>query len=60
MPTLNHTTVARVFDEAMQTVWPDGEKIDNVRVVSYECHTTHEKSSRGLPMICPKLIHVSG
>jgi hypothetical protein len=30
MSAVNHATVARVLDEAMQTLWPDGVKFDNV------------------------------
>jgi hypothetical protein len=30
MSAVNHTTLTRVFNEAMQTVWPDGVKLDNV------------------------------
>jgi hypothetical protein len=30
MSAVNHTTIARVFNEAMQTLWPDGVKFDNV------------------------------
>jgi hypothetical protein len=27
---VNHTIIARGFKEAMQTLWPDGVKFDNV------------------------------
>jgi hypothetical protein len=30
MSAVNHTTIARVFSGAMQTLWPDGVKFDNV------------------------------
>jgi hypothetical protein len=29
MSAVNHTKIARVFNEAMQTLWPHGVKFDN-------------------------------
>jgi hypothetical protein len=30
MSAVNHATIARVFNEALQTLWPDGVKFDDV------------------------------
>jgi hypothetical protein len=43
---VNHATVARVLDEAMQTLWPGGVKFDNVLLLSYRCSTVHEKKKQ--------------
>jgi hypothetical protein len=41
----NHTTIARIFNEAMQTLWPDGVKFDSVLLLVTDA-TVREKSSR--------------
>jgi hypothetical protein len=43
MSAVNHTTAACVFNEAMQTLWPDGVKFDNVLLLVTDGHL-HEKS----------------
>jgi hypothetical protein len=52
MSAANQTTVARVFNEAMQTLWPDGVKFDNVLLV------VTDAAAEGLSVSYPKLIHV--
>jgi hypothetical protein len=42
---VNHTTIAHVFNEAMQPLWPDGVKFDSVLLLVTDA-TVHEKSSR--------------
>jgi hypothetical protein len=34
MSAVNHTTIARFFNEAMQTLWPDGVKLDMLLLVT--------------------------
>jgi hypothetical protein len=45
MSAVNHTTTARVFNEATQALWPDGVKFDSVLLLVTDA-TVHEKSSR--------------
>jgi hypothetical protein len=50
---VNHTTIARVFNEATQTLWPDGVKFDNVLLLDTDA------AADGLSVSCPKLTHAT-
>jgi hypothetical protein len=50
MSAVNHTKVARVFIEGMQTLWPDGVT---------DAAPYMKKAAEGLSVSCPKLIHVT-
>jgi hypothetical protein len=55
---VNHTTIPRVFNEAMKTLWSDGVRFDVLLLVTDP--TPHKKEAvHGLSVSCPKLIHVT-
>jgi hypothetical protein len=56
MSAVNHTTIARVFNEAMQTVWPDGVKLDNVLSLVTDAAPRMKKTAQGLSVSYPKLV----
>jgi hypothetical protein len=47
MPAVNHTTIARVCNEAMQTLWPDGVKLDVLLLVT-DAPPYMKKAAEGL------------
>jgi hypothetical protein len=57
MSAVNHT-IARVFNEAMQTLWPVGVKLDMLLLVT-DAATYMKKPAKGLSVSYPKLIHVT-
>jgi hypothetical protein len=57
MSAVNHTAIARVFNEAMQTLWPDGVKFDNVLLLVTDSAPYMKKAAQGPTVSCPKLIH---
>jgi hypothetical protein len=46
MSAVNYTTVAHVFSEAVQTLWPDGMKFDMLLLLKYTTTYVDDKSSR--------------
>jgi hypothetical protein len=56
MSAVNHTTIAHVFIEVMQTLWPDGMKFDML-LVTY-VSAIHDKAAEGLSVSYPKLMPV--
>jgi hypothetical protein len=59
MSAVNHTTIACVFNEAMQTLWPDGVKYENVLLLVTDATPYMKKATEGLSVTYPKLIHVT-
>jgi hypothetical protein len=55
MSAVYHTTAACVFNEAMQTLWPDGVKFDSMLLLVSD-DALYMKKSEGLSVSCPKLI----
>jgi hypothetical protein len=53
MSAVNHTTVALVLSEAMQTMWTDGVKFDMFLIVTDAASYT-KKPAEGLSVICMK------
>jgi hypothetical protein len=58
MSAVNHTTIASVFNEAMQARWPDGVKFDDVLLVT-DAAPYMKKAAEGLSVSHPKLIQVA-
>jgi hypothetical protein len=48
MSAVNHMTVARVFSEAMQTLWPDGVKFDSVLLLFTDAAPYMKKAAEEL------------
>jgi hypothetical protein len=59
MSAVNHTTIAHVFNEAMQPLWPDGVKFDSVLLLVIDGTRYMKKAAEGLTVSYPKLIHVT-
>jgi hypothetical protein len=55
---VNHT-VAHVFNEAMQTLWPDGVKFDNVLLLVTDAAPYTKEAAERLSVSYPKLIYVT-
>jgi hypothetical protein len=51
MSAANQTTIARVFNEAMQTLWPDGVKLDNVLLLVTDAAPYMKKAAEGLSVM---------
>jgi hypothetical protein len=47
MSAVNHTTIAPVFTEALQALWPDGVKYDNVLLLVTDAATYTKKAAEG-------------
>jgi hypothetical protein len=58
MSAVTHTTIACVFNEAMQTLWPDDVKFDNMLLLVTDA-TPNMKKATELLVSYPKLIHVT-
>jgi hypothetical protein len=58
MSAVNHTTIAPVFNEAKQTLWPHGVKFDMLLLVT-DAACYMKKAAEGLSVSYPKLIHVT-
>ena len=56
---VNHTTVARVFNDAMHILWPRGVKYDNVLLLLTDAAPYMIKAGEGLSVSYPKMIHVT-
>ena len=56
---VNHTTVARVFNDAMHILWPGGVKYDNVLLLLTDAAPYMIKAGEGLSVSYPKMIHVT-
>jgi hypothetical protein len=56
MSAVNLTTIAPVFNEAMQTLWPHGVKFDVLLLVT-DAAWYLKKAAEGLSVSYPKLIH---
>jgi hypothetical protein len=48
MSAVNHITVAGVFNEAMQTLWPDGVKFGSVLLLVTDAAPYMKKAAEGL------------
>jgi hypothetical protein len=59
MSAVNHTKIARVFNEAMQTLWPHGVKLGNALLLVTDAACYVKKAAEGLSVSYPKLIHVT-
>jgi hypothetical protein len=59
MSAVNHTTIARVFNEAMQTLWPDGVKFDDVLLLDTDVPRYMKIAEEGLSVSYPKLIYIT-
>jgi hypothetical protein len=59
MSAVNHTIIARVFNETIQTLWPEGMKFDNVFLLVTDTAPYMKKAAEGLSVRYPKLIHVT-
>jgi hypothetical protein len=55
MSAVNHTTIARVFTEALHTLWPDGVKYDNVLLLVTDAAPYMKKTAEGTSVSYPKL-----
>jgi hypothetical protein len=58
MSAVNHAIIARVFNEATQTLWTDGVKFDVLLLVT-DGAPYMKKAAEGLSVSYPKLIHVT-
>ena len=56
---VNHTTVARVFNDAMHILWPGGVKYDNLLLLLIDAAPYMIKAGEGLSVSYPKMIHVT-
>jgi hypothetical protein len=46
MSAVNHTTIASVFNEATQALWPDGVNFDNVLLLAADAVTYIKKQQK--------------
>jgi hypothetical protein len=53
---VNRTRVARVVNEAMRTLWPDGVKLDIALLLVTEAVPYMQQAAERLPASYPKLI----
>jgi hypothetical protein len=58
MSAMNHTMIACVFNQEMQTLWPYGVRIDNMQLLVTNVAPYMKKAAEGLPVSHPKLIHI--
>jgi hypothetical protein len=56
MSVVNHTTTARVFNEAVQTLWPDGVKFDIVLLLVTDATPHMKNAAEELSVSFSKLI----
>lgn len=54
-----HVTIARLFNEAMQLLWPEGIKFDNVLLLVTDAAAYMKKAAVGLAVSYPKMVHVT-
>lgn len=52
-------TIARLFNEAMQILWPSGVQFDNVLLFLTDAAAYMKKAAVGLAVSYPKMIHVT-
>jgi hypothetical protein len=55
---VNHTRTARVFSEAVLTLWPDGLTFDNVLLLVTDAALYMTKREEVISVSCPKLLRV--
>lgn len=59
MSASNHVTVARLFNESLQLLWPNGIKFDNVLLLLTDAAPYMKKAAEGLSVSFPNMIHVT-
>lgn len=55
----NHVTMARLFNESLQLLWPIGVKFDNVLLLLTDAAPYMKKAAEGLSVSFPNMIHVT-
>jgi hypothetical protein len=56
---VNHTTIARVSNKAVQALWPDGAKIGEVLLLVTDAPSCMKIAAEVLSMSYPKPMHTS-
>lgn len=59
MPAANHITVARLFNESMHILWPNGVKYDNVLILLSDAAPYMKKAAEALSVSYPNMLHVT-
>jgi len=55
----NHSTIAKAFDKAMFTLWPEGIKHDNVLIFVSDAAPYMVKAGRAICTLYSKMVHVT-
>ncbi|KAL4148242.1 hypothetical protein QTP88_002523 [Uroleucon formosanum] len=55
----NHSTIAKAFDKAMFTLWPEGIKHDNVLIFVSDAASYMLKAGRAICALYSKMVHVT-
>ena len=55
----NHSTIAVTFDNALNLLWPEGVKRENVLLLVTDAAPYMVKAGKGLQLLYPKMIHVT-
>jgi hypothetical protein len=59
LPTTNHQTIAKCFNDAMSLLWPNGVKHDNELLFISDAAPYMIKAGQGLRLFYPHMIHVT-
>ena len=55
----NHSSIAVLFDDSLNILWPNGVKRENVLLFITDAAPYMMKAAKGLKMLYPKMIHVT-
>lgn len=55
----NHSTIAVTFDNALNPLWPEGVKRENVLLLVTDAAPYMVKAGKGLQLLYPKMIHLT-
>lgn len=55
----NHTSIAVLFDDSLNILWPNGVKREKVLLFITDAAPYMMKAAKGLKMLYPKMIHVT-
>ncbi|KAB0790223.1 hypothetical protein PPYR_15446, partial [Photinus pyralis] len=56
---VNHSTVAKFFNDSLTLLWPEGIRYDNVLLFLSDAAPYIVKAGSGLKVLYPKLVHVT-
>ena len=59
LPKANQTTIARLFNESLQIIWPKRIKYDSVLMILTDAAPYMKASANSLKVLYPRMIHLT-